>query len=124
MGKKNTVEYLQMDLIPPTETEIESLTKNVVEIKESCDKVRKGMFKRHSELLEKIEDVKCKLENLEAKLGKILVGFAKTAQQEPEESGRMDILPRAPQMFAMSVDALQVFAIPEIGLGQIFGKSI
>lgn len=121
MNKETTVEYLQMDLIPPTE--VETLAKNVEEIKESCDKVRKGMFKRHSELSKNIEALECRLNQIEKTLNKILSGFALIAQNEPEESGHMDTLPHFTKTFVMSVDASQLLPVPEIGLGQTFGKS-
>lgn len=120
MNKEN-VEYLQLELIAPTEIEV--LAKNVQEIKESSDKVRKGMFKRHGELAKKIEAVECQLEQIEKKLNKILRGFALIAQEEPEESGHKVTSEHSTQIFAMSVDASQLFAVPEIGLTQTFGKS-
>jgi len=119
--EKSTVEYLQLELIAPTELEV--LSKNVAEIKDSSDKVRKGMFKRHGELTKKIEAVECRLEQIEKKMNRILNGFALIAQDEPEESGQRDTSEHSTQIFAMSVDALQLFAVPEIGLGQTFGKS-
>ena len=121
MSKETTVEYLQMDLIAPTELEI--IAKNVKEIKESSDKVRKGMFKRHNELDKKIEALQCRLDQIEKKMKKILNGFALIAQEEPEESGHKVISEHSTQIFAMSVDASQLFAVPEIGLTQTFGKS-
>lgn len=121
MTKKNTVEYLQMDLIPPSE--VESLSKSVEEIRESCDKVRKGMFKRHSELEKRIEAIECQINALSKKLEKILVMFAQIAQSEQEEDGQKDMSQPVTQIYVMSVDASQVFAVPEIGVGQIMGKS-
>ncbi len=118
---KDTVEYLQLELIAPTELEI--LSKNVEQIKESSDKVRKGMFKRHGDLTKKIEGVECRLDQIEKTLNKILRGFALIAQDELGESGQMDTSAHSTQIFAMSVDASQLFAVPEIGLTQTFGKS-
>ncbi len=121
MTKKDNVEYLQMDLIPPNEVEI--LAKNVEEIKDSCDKVRKGMFKRHSELAKKIEAIECQLQNLEMRLGQILVGFAPPALEEPEESGQVDTSEHSIKTFVMSVDASQLLPVPGIGNMRIMGKS-
>ncbi len=121
MNKETNVEYLQLELIAPTEIEV--LAKNVEEIKESSDKVRKGMFKRHGELSKKLEAVECRLDQIEKTLNKILRGFAAIAQDEPEESGQPDTSQLATKIFAMSVDASQQFAVPEIGLTQTFGKS-
>ena len=121
MNKETTVEYLQMDLIPPTE--IERLAKNVGEIKESCDKVRKGMFKRHSELAKNIEALECRLDQIEKTINKILNGFALIAQPEQEECGPTDTSQPFIKTFVMSVEALQLLPVPEIGLVQIFGKS-
>ncbi len=120
MTQKETIEYLQMDLIPPSELEI--LAKNVEEIKESSDKVRKGMFKRHSELAKKIEEVECRLDQIEKTLKRIQNMFAQLARNEPAECGPMDISPHSIKTFVMSVDASQLLPVPEIGNMQIMGK--
>lgn len=121
MNKESTIEHIQLELFKPSELEI--LAKSVEEIKDSSGKVRKGMFKRHGELNKKIEAVECRLDQIEKTINKILRGFAAIAQEEPEECGNKAILPHSTEIFAMSVDALQVFLVPEIGLTQIFGKS-
>jgi|GEM_PF-6811769 len=118
---KETVEYIQLDLIAPTEIEI--LAKNVQEIKESSDKVRKGVFKRQSELTKKLEAIECRLDQIEKQMKRVLNGFAAIAQEEPEEFGHTDISQHSIKTFVMSVDASQLLPVPEIGLGQTFGKS-
>jgi len=65
--KKEVIDnYLQLDLIPPTE--IEKLYKEFIEVKESSDKVRRGVFAKHTALSKKVDDLTCQIESLQNQL--------------------------------------------------------
>lgn len=64
MAKKKNVrpEYIQLELIPLTETE--KLYKEFKEVKESSDKVRRGIFAKNTELAKKVTELTCQIESL------------------------------------------------------------
>jgi len=65
--KKEAIDnYLQLDLIAPTE--IEKLYKEFTEVKESSDKVRRGVFAKHTALSKKVDALTCQIENLQHQL--------------------------------------------------------
>jgi hypothetical protein len=64
--KETKGEYVQLDLIPPTE--VEKLYKEFNEVKDSSDKVRRGIFSKHTELSKKIEELTCQIESLKHQL--------------------------------------------------------
>jgi hypothetical protein len=57
------VSQLQLTFFPPTETEV--LMHRVNEIKESSDKVRKGVFARHTKLAKLIDELTCRIDQME-----------------------------------------------------------
>jgi hypothetical protein len=54
----------QLDLFNPTD-EVEILRKELIAVKESSDKVRKGMFARHNELAKMYLEMKDRVDVLE-----------------------------------------------------------
>jgi hypothetical protein len=64
--KKKRPEYLQLDLIPPTE--LEKLYAEFREVKDSSDKVRRGIFAKHTDLSKKVQELTCQIENLQSQL--------------------------------------------------------
>lgn len=66
MAKKKKQEYIQLDLIPPTE--IEKLYTEFKDVKDSSDKVRRGVFAKHTELSKKVQELTCEVENLQKQL--------------------------------------------------------
>jgi hypothetical protein len=58
-----TVAQLQLTFFPPTETEM--LSQHVKELKESADKVRKGVFARHTKLAKMIDELTCRIDRME-----------------------------------------------------------
>lgn len=61
--------YIQLDLIPLTE--IEKLYKEFSEVKNSADKVRRGIFAKQTDLAKKVEDLTCQLETLQSQMIKM-----------------------------------------------------
>jgi len=69
MGRKKKEiknDYIQLDLIPPTQAE--KLYKEFINVKESTDKVRKGVFAKHTELSKKVQDLTCQIESLQKQM--------------------------------------------------------
>ncbi len=65
--KKEIIDnYLQLDLIPLTE--IEKLYKEFTDVKESADKVRRGVFAKHTVLSKKVEDLTAQIDSLQKQL--------------------------------------------------------
>lgn len=58
--------YIQLDLIPPTE--LEKLYAEFKEVKESSDKVRRGIFAKNTDLAKKVDMLTCEIESLKAQL--------------------------------------------------------
>ena len=59
-------DYIQLELIPLTE--VEKLYKEFSEVKESTDKVRRGVFAKVTDLAKKVTDLTCQLESLQHQL--------------------------------------------------------
>jgi hypothetical protein len=66
--KKNEIKdnYIQLDLIPPTE--VEKLYKEFTDVKESSDKVRRGVFAKTTGLAKKVQELECQIESLQQQL--------------------------------------------------------
>lgn len=87
--KEVNTNYIQLDLIPPTE--IEKLYKEFTEVKESSDKVRRGVFAKHTELSKKVQELTCQIESLQNQMNMmanwiIQHGHVQTVQLPQEES--------------------------------------
>jgi len=95
--KKKAPTYIQLDLIPPTEAE--KLYAEFKEVKESSDKVRRGVFAKQTDLSKRVEDLTCKLENLQKQLVVLSewtitrLGSVTPAPQKPVENLGMMCLP-------------------------------
>lgn len=59
-------DYIQLDLIPPTE--LEKLYAEFKEVKESSDKVRRGVFAKATDLAKKVDVLTCEIDSLKAQL--------------------------------------------------------
>jgi hypothetical protein len=95
--KKEIIDnYLQLDLIPPTE--IEKLYKEFTEVKESSDKVRRGVFAKHTALSKKVDELTCQIESLQKQLivmSEYMItrlGVVENAPLQPEESQEITFL--------------------------------
>ncbi len=55
-----------IDFFPPTEMEI--LHHHFKEVRDSADKVRRGIFSRHTKLAKSIEEITCKMESIQEQL--------------------------------------------------------
>lgn len=65
--KKEIIDnYLQLDLIPTTE--MEKLYKEFTDVKESADKVRRGVFAKHTVLAKKVEELTAQIDSLQKQL--------------------------------------------------------
>lgn len=64
--KKAPSQYIQLDLIPPTE--LEKLYAEFKEVKESADKVRRGIFAKNTDLAKKVQDLTCEIESLQKQI--------------------------------------------------------
>ncbi len=64
--KESKTDYIQLELIPLTE--IEKLYKEFTEVKESSDKVRRGVFAKTTDLAKKVTELTCQIENLQNQL--------------------------------------------------------
>lgn len=59
-------DYIQLELIPLTE--LEKIYKEFTEVKESSDKVRRGIFAKNTDLAKKVDVLTCEIESLKAQL--------------------------------------------------------
>lgn len=90
-------EYIQLDLIPPTE--LEKMYAEFLEVKTSSDKVRRGIFAKHTELSKKCQELTCQVESLQAQLVTLSswvlsrLGSAVNVQCKPEEHQETVFLP-------------------------------
>ena len=74
------VSQLQLTFFPPTETEI--LSRHVDELKESANKVRKGVFARHTKLAKQIDELSCQINEIKHSI-KVLESLVMSAMTVP-----------------------------------------
>jgi hypothetical protein len=88
MGRKKKDDLMQLELIPLTE--VEQLRKDFNEVKESSDKVRRGIFAKNTDLAKKVDTLTCQIESLQKQLITMSdwmltrIGYVSTVHSQPD----------------------------------------
>ena len=88
MPRKKKEDLMQLELIPLTE--IEQLRRDFTDVKESSDKVRRGIFAKNTDLAKKVDALTCQVQNLQRQLLTMndwvltRLGYVPTAHSHPD----------------------------------------
>lgn len=109
--------YIQLNLIKKTEAE--KLHEEFLKVKESSDKVRRGVFSKQSELSKKFEEMKCEIESLKSQLEIVSKWIEKTSTlvenvQTKEVLSRAEQCQRTTCKFATSAKKKKMLLTSEI----------